>query len=81
LNAVQTSGLDLDRLALDQLRLEGLDAKAVQRRRPVQQNRMLGDDLLEHVPHHRAGRSTIRLADLMFCGVVEVNQALHQRTA
>jgi uncharacterized coiled-coil protein SlyX len=40
----------LDRLALDQHRLEGLDAEAVQRRRAVQQNRVLLDHLLEDVP-------------------------------
>src|ERR1700745_2769280 len=32
-------------------RLERLDAQAVERRSPVQQHRMLVDDLLEHVPH------------------------------
>ena len=42
--------VDLDRLALDQHRLEGLDAEAVQRRRAVQQHRVLVDDFLEHVP-------------------------------
>ena len=42
--------VDLDRLALDEHRLEGLDAEAVERRRAVEQHRVLGDDLLEHVP-------------------------------
>jgi hypothetical protein len=42
--------VQLDRLALDQHRLEGLDAEAVQRRRAVQQHRMLADDLLQDVP-------------------------------
>ena len=37
LNAVQTSGMQLDRLAFDQHRLERLDAQAVQRRGAVQQ--------------------------------------------
>ena len=40
----------LDRLALDQHRLEGLEAEAVERRRAVEQHRVLLDDLLEHVP-------------------------------
>ena len=40
----------LDRLALDEHRLERLDAEPVQRRSPVQEHRMLGDDLLEDVP-------------------------------
>ena len=41
----------LDRLALDEQRLERLDAEAVQGRRAVEQHRVLVDDLLEHVPH------------------------------
>ncbi len=41
----------LDRLALDQHRLERLDAETMQRRRAVQQHRMLADHLLEDVPH------------------------------
>ena len=69
--------VDLDGLALDQLRLEGLDAEAVQRRRPVQQHRVLGDDLLEHVPHDRAGPLHHPLGRLDVLRVVEVNQALH----
>src|SRR6476620_1720480 len=40
----------LDRLPLDELRLERLDAETMQRRRAVQQHRMLRDDLLEDVP-------------------------------
>ena len=43
--------MDPDRLAFDQHRLERLDAEAMQRRRAVQQHRVLADDLLEHVPH------------------------------
>ncbi len=42
--------VNLDRLALDQQRLERLDAEAVERRRAVEQHRVLVDDLLEHVP-------------------------------
>ena len=42
--------MQLDRLALDQHRLEGLDAQAVQRRRAVQQHRMLADHLFQDVP-------------------------------
>ena len=45
--------MDPDRLALDQHRLERLDAQAMQRRRAVQQDRMLADDFLEDVPHFR----------------------------
>ena len=43
--------MHLNRLALDQHRLEGLQAEAVERRRSVEQHRVLLDDLLEHVPH------------------------------
>ena len=43
----------LDRLALDQRRLEGLDAEAVQGRRAVEQHGMLADDLLQDVPDFR----------------------------
>jgi hypothetical protein len=50
LKAWQTERVDLDRLALDQHGLEGLDAQAVQGRRAVEQHRVLVDDLLEHVP-------------------------------
>jgi hypothetical protein len=57
--------MQLDRLALDQHRLERLDAKAVQRRRAVQQHRMLADDLVEDVPDFRRSFSTMRLAALM----------------
>ena len=42
--------MDLDRLALHQHRLEGLDPQPVQRRGPVQQHRMVLDDVLEDVP-------------------------------
>ena len=43
--------VELERLALHQHRLKGLDAQAVQRRRAVEQHRVLLDDLLEDVPH------------------------------
>ena len=42
--------MQLDRLALDQHRLERLDAEAVQRRRAVEQHRMLADHLVENIP-------------------------------
>ena len=48
--------VDLDRLALDEHRLERLDAEAMQRRRAVEQHRMLVDDLLEDVPDLRDHR-------------------------
>ena len=42
--------MQLDRLALDEHRLERLDAQAMQGRRTVQENRVLADDLVENVP-------------------------------
>ena len=55
--------MNLDRLAFHEQWLEGLNAQPVQRGRPVQQYRVLLDDVLEHVPdirapsfHHPLGR-------------------------
>ena len=48
--------MDLDRLALDEHGLERLDPEAMQRGRAVQENRVLGDDLLEDVPDLRDHR-------------------------
>src|SRR5690242_6917468 len=45
--------MDLYRLALDQHRLEGLDAETVKRRSTVQKNRMLANDLFKNVPNDR----------------------------
>jgi len=59
--------VDLDRLALDQLRLERLDAQPVQGWCTVEQDRVLGDDLFQHVPDLGALTLDHRLADLMFC--------------
>ena len=42
--------MKLDCLALDQHRLESLNAKAVERGRPVEQDRMLADHLLQDIP-------------------------------
>ncbi len=43
--------VDADGLAFDQHRLERLDAQPMERRRAVEQHRVLADDLFEHVPH------------------------------
>ena len=69
--------VQLDRLALDQLRLEGLDAQPVQRRCAVEQHRVLGDDLFEHVPHLRAAALDHPLGGLDVLRVVQVDQPLH----
>ena len=45
--------VELYRLALDQLRLKGLDAEAVECRRPVEQNRMLANHVFKDVPDDR----------------------------
>ena len=42
--------MDLDGLALDEQRFESLDAQAVKRRRPVEEDRVLPDDFLQEVP-------------------------------
>src|SRR5512144_30009 len=43
--------MELDRLALDQHRLERLDAQTMERRRAIEQYRMLANDLVEDVPN------------------------------
>ena len=43
--------MQLDRLAFDQHRLERLNAETVQRRRAVEQHRMLANDLVENIPN------------------------------
>src|SRR3984893_9039426 len=42
--------MKLNRLALDQHRLESLDAESVQGRRTIQQDRMLADHVVENIP-------------------------------
>ncbi len=69
--------VQLDGLALHQLRLEGLDAQAVQRRRTVQQNRVLGDDLFQDVPHLRTLTLDHALGRLDVLRQVQVDQTLH----
>ena len=69
--------VDADGLALDQDRLEGLDAEAVQGRCAVEHDRVLADDLFEHVPDHAAAAVDHALGALDVLRVVEVDQALH----
>ena len=69
--------VDLDRLALDQHGLEGLDAEAVQGRRTVEQHRVLADDTLEHVPHLRPAPLDHALGRLDVLGQLGVDEALH----
>ena len=69
--------VQVDGLALDQLRLERLDAQTVQGGRTVQQHRVLGDDLFEHVPHLGARTLDHPLGGLDVLGVAELDQTLH----
>ena len=67
----------LDRLALDQQRLERLDAETVQRGRAVEQHRVLVDDLLEHVPHLADHRVDHLLGGLDVLRGLALDQARH----
>ncbi len=69
--------VQLDGLALDQHRLEGLDAQTVQRRGAVQQHRVRVDDLFEDVPHLRALTLDHALGGLDVLRVVQIDQPLH----
>jgi len=69
--------VQVDGLALHELRLECLDAQAVKRRRAVQQHRVLADDLFEDVPHLRAAALDHALCRLDVLRVVELHQSLH----
>ena len=69
--------VDLDGLALDQHGLEGLDAQAVQGRRPVEQDRVLLDHALEDVPHLGTPALDHPLGRLDVLGQLGVDQPLH----
>ena len=42
--------MELDRFALDQHRLEGLNTQPMEGRRAVEQHRMFADDIVEDIP-------------------------------
>ena len=69
--------VDLDRLALDEQRLERLDAQAVQRGGAVEQHGVLVDDLLEHVPHLADHRVDHLLGRLDVLRGLALDQARH----
>ncbi len=69
--------VDLDRLALDENRLEGLDPEAVQGGRPVQEDRVLLDDLVEHVPDLNPPALDHPLGGLYVLGDLGVDEPLH----
>src|SRR5690606_14297356 len=72
--------VELDCLTFNELRLEGLDAQAVQGRCAVEQHGTLTDDLFEHVPNLRAATLNRALSGLDVLRVTEVHQALdHER--
>ena len=70
-------GVDLDGLALDQHRLEGLDAQAVEGGGPVEKDRMLLDHPFEHVPHLGTAALDHPFGRLDVLGVLGVHQPLH----
>ena len=69
--------MQLDGLALDEHRLEGLDAQTVQGWCAVQQHRMVDDDLFQHVPHVAGTAIDGTLGGLDVGGVLKLDQALH----
>ena len=72
--------VQLDGLTLDELRLERLDAQAVQGRCAVQQHGALADDLLEHVPDLRTRTLDHALCALDVLRVAQVDESLdHER--
>ena len=69
--------MDLDRLAVHEDRLERLDAEAVERRRAVQQHRVLLDDLFEPVPHRRVHPVDHALGGLDVRGDLALDERFH----
>ena len=69
--------MDLNGLAFDQDRLEGLNAKPMQGGGSVEEHGVLLDDLGQHVPHLAALPLDHPLGRLDVLGQVEVDQALH----
>ena len=67
----------LDRLALDEDRLEGLDPETVQRRCAVQQHRMLGDHLFEDVPDLGRHRVDVLLGRLDVLDGLPLDEPAH----
>ena len=69
--------VDLDGLALHEHGLERLDPEPVQRGCPVQQDRVLADDLFEHVPHLWASALHHPLGALDVLSQGLIDQPLH----
>ena len=69
--------MDLQGLAFDQHGFEGLDAETVQRGCTVEHDRVLADDVFEHVPHLRAATLDHALGGLDVLRQFEIDQTLH----
>src|SRR5271157_5513006 len=68
-------GVNPDRVAFDEHGLERLDAHTVQRRRPVEQDRVIADDLLEDIPDLFASALEHLLGRLDRVGVSQLLEA------
>ncbi len=68
---------DADGLALHEHRLEGLDAQTMQRRRAVEHDGMLRDDLFEDIPDFLLAALDHALGALDVLRVLEVHEPLH----
>src|SRR4029453_14691797 len=69
--------MDLNRLALDEDWLEGLDAEAGQRRRSVQGHRMLGYYLFGETPHPGNPRVDVFLRGLVVLDGLPLDEPAH----
>ncbi len=67
----------MDRLALDEHRLEGLDAEAMERRGAVQQHRVLANDFVENVPDFRTDALHHALRRFDVVRLTAVDELLH----
>ena len=69
--------VQLNGLALHQHGLERLNAQAVERRCAVEQHRVLGDDLLEDIPHLGDHRVDQLLGGLDVLDLLALHQTAH----
>jgi len=69
--------VDLDGVALDELGHERLDTKAVERRRSVEEHRVVLDDLLENVPHLGRDALDVALRALDVVGEAALDELSH----
>ena len=69
--------MQMDRFAFDEHRLERLNAEAMERRRAVEQHRMLVDDFFEHVPNFRTHAFDHALRALDVVRLPAIDELLH----